>query len=122
MILLSFPKAYAISIFFRRTILEYVWGALAGLAFGGLAGVIKYFALWRSTINSPEDSSIAPSSVYTRMIISNIVNVAVLAAVFALRNHIPFDYVAALLGAAAGLSLAGKLAPMTKVTARVHKE
>lgn len=102
--------------------MEYVWGALAGLAFGGAAGVIKYFALWRRTLNAPEDSGITPSSVYTRMIISNIANVAVLAAVFFLRACMPFDYVAALLGAAAGLSLAGRLAPMKKITAHVREE
>ena len=32
------------------------------------------------------------------------------------------DYVAALLGAAVGLSLAGKLAPMKKITAHVREE
>lgn len=102
--------------------MDYIWGVLAGLAFGGLAGIIKYFALWHRTLNAPEDRGIKPSSVYTRMIISNIANVAVLAAVFFLRACMPFDYVAALLGAAVGLSLAGKLAPMKKITAHVREE
>ena len=102
--------------------MDYIWGVLAGLAFGGLAGIIKYFALWHRTLNAPEDRGIKPSSVYTKMIISNVVNVAVLAVVFILRACMPFDYVAALLGVAAGLSLAGRLAPMKKITAHVREE
>ena len=69
--------------------MDYIWGVLAGLAFGGLAGIIKYFALWHRTLNAPEDRGIKPSSVYTKMIISNVVNVAVLAVVFILRKHLP---------------------------------
>ena len=122
MILLSFPKLIQYQYFFRRSILDYVWGVLAGLAFGGLAGIIKYFALWHRTLNAPEDRGIKPSSVYTKMIISNVVNVAVLAVVFILRKHLPFDFATALLGAAVGLSLAGKLAPMKKITAHVREE
>ena len=53
--------------------MDYIWGVLAGLAFGGLAGIIKYFALWHRTLNAPEDRGIKPSSVYTKMIISNAV-------------------------------------------------
>ena len=122
MILLSFPKLIQYQYFFRRSILDYVWGVLAGLAFGGLAGIIKYFALWHRTLNAPEDRGIKPSSVYTKMIISNVVNVAVLAVVFIVRKHLPFDFATALLGAAVGLSLAGKLAPMKKITAHVREE
>ena len=99
--------------------MDYIWGVLAGLVFGGLAGIIKYFALWHRTLNAPEDRGIKPSSVYTKMIISN---VAVLAVVFILRKHLPFDFATALLGAAVGLSLAGKLAPMKKITAHVREE
>ena len=102
--------------------MDYIWGVLAGLVFGGLAGIIKYFALWHRTLNAPEDRGIKPSSVYTKMIISNVVNVAVLAAVFFLRAYMPFDYVAALIGTAVGLSLAGKLAPMKKITGHVREE
>ena len=102
--------------------MDYIWGVLAGLAFGVLAGIIKYFALWHRTLNAPEDRGIKPSSVYTKMIISNVVNVAVLAVVFILRKHLPFDFATALLGAAVGLSLAGKLAPMKKITAHVREE
>ena len=102
--------------------MEYVWGALAGLAFGGLAGIIKYFALWHRSLSAPEDRGIKPSSVYTKMIISNVVNVAVLAVVFIVRKHLPFDFATALLGVAVGLSLAGKLAPMKKITAHVREE
>ena len=46
----------------------------------------------------------------------------VLAVVFILRKHLPFDFATALLGAAVGLSLAGKLAPMKKITAHVREE
>lgn len=94
--------------------MDYIWGVLAGLAFGGLAGIIKYFALWHRTLNAPEDRGIKPSSVYTKMIISNVVNVAVLAVVFIMRKHLPFDFATALLGAAVGLSLGKQACPDEK--------
>lgn len=102
--------------------MEYVWGAIVGLAFGGLIGIIKYCALWRKTAKASEDAGITASYVYLRMIISNIINVAVLAVVFLLREHIPFDFVAALFGVAVGLSISGKLAPMKKIMRHIREE
>ena len=102
--------------------MDYIWGVLAGLAFGGLAGIIKYFALWHRTLNAPEDRGIKPSSVYTKMIISNVVNVAVLAVVFIVRMHLHFFFETGLLGAAVVVSLAVKVAPMKKLTAHVREE
>lgn len=102
--------------------MEYIWGALAGLAFGGLAGAIKYYILWHRTAKLPETGEITPSYVYIRMIASNIVNIAVLATVFLLRDIMSFSFVAALFGAAVGLSIAGKLAPVKKIIRRIREE
>ena len=102
--------------------MEYIWGALAGLAFGGLIGAIKYYVLWHKTAKAPQSSEITSSYVYIRMIISNVINVAALAIVFLLRDIICFSFVAALFGAAVGLSIAGKLAPIKKVMQHIREE
>lgn len=102
--------------------MEYIWGALAGLAFGGLVGAIKYYILWHRAAKLPEAGELTPSYVYVRMIASNIVNIAVLATVFLLRDIMCFSFVAALLGVAVGLSVAGKLAPVKKIIRRIREE
>lgn len=102
--------------------MEYIWGALAGLAFGGLIGLIKYYFLWHRAAKLPETGEITSSYVYIRMIASNIINIAVLATVFLLRDIMSFSFVAALFGAAVGLSIAGKLAPVRKIIQHIREE
>ncbi len=102
--------------------MEYVWGALAGLGFGGLIGAVKYYVLWHRATKAPQDNEITSSYVYIRMIISNVINVATLAIVFLLRDIVCFSFVATLLGAAVGLSIAGKLAPIKKVMQHIREE
>ena len=55
------------------------------------------------------------------MIASNIINIAVLATVFLLRDIMSFSFVAALFGAAVGLSIAGKLAPVRKIIQHIRE-
>lgn len=99
--------------------MNYILAVLAGLIYGGLAGYIKYLFLWRKVIKD-ESVSVTQSQVYTKMIISNLANVAVLLIVFLLRNTIPLDFVWVLLGAAVALSLTGKLAPMKTIVEHVN--
>lgn len=99
--------------------MNYILAILAGLVYGGLAGYLKYLFLWRKVIKN-EKVSVTQSQVYTKMIISNLANVAVLLIVFLLRNTIPLDFVWVLLGAAAALSLTGKLAPMKTIVEHVN--
>lgn len=99
--------------------MNYILAVLAGLIYGGLAGYIKYLFLWRKVIKD-ENVSVTQSQVYTKMIISNLANVAVLLIVFLLRNTIPLDFVWVLLGAAVALSLTGKLAPMKTIVEHVN--
>lgn len=99
--------------------MNYILAILAGLVYGGLAGYLKYLFLWRKVIKN-EKVSVTQSQVYTKMIISNLANVAVLLIVFLLRNTIPLDFVWVLLGAATALSLTGKLAPMKTIVEHVN--
>lgn len=104
----------------EMTVIAYIIGGATGLAMGFAAGLLKYRFLWKSIIKS--DREITMKSLYARMGISYGINIAVLAAVFFLRGIIPTEFVSTLLGTAVGLSLAGKLAPPTKIAGHVKSD
>lgn len=84
--------------------MTYVIGAVAGLIFGGIVGALKNRFIWRAYFER-EDTSGEASALYTRMIVSNMTNLVVLVAVFLLRNIVPFNGIAFLIGTAVSLTL-----------------
>lgn len=95
--------------------MTYVLGALAGAAFGGLAGLLKYVILWRGYLKKKSRGA-ADSALYGRMLIGYLVNAAVLVAVFLARKSLPFDFYAAIIAAALALSLTSKAYSITRLT------
>lgn len=90
--------------------LTYVFGSIAGLIIGGLAGYLKNRFLWRKY--TAESSSSDPGQVggiYARSMISSAVNIATLALVFLVRDIVPFSETAFLIGTAAGLVAMNKV-------------
>ncbi|NBI61512.1 hypothetical protein D3Z38_00140 [Clostridiales bacterium] len=90
----------------------YVIGAIAGLIFGGAAGQLKNFLIWQKYLkahaaeNSGTDSL---GGLYARSFISYAVNILVLAAAFFMREVMPFDGIAFLIGTAVGLTIMNKV-------------
>ena len=99
----------------------YVVSALAGLAFGGLTGYIKYFVLWRKLIRN-ESAVLTSRQLYLKMGISSLINILILAFIFISRNIVPCDYMIMLLAAAIALSLTGKLAPMKTIAEHIKED
>lgn len=83
--------------------MEYVIGAIAGLVFGGIVAFLKGRFLWKSRIDSDTPDQLG--GVMAASAISFAVNVAVLGVIFLLRAHLPFSWVACLLGAAVSMSV-----------------
>jgi len=100
--------------------LEYVWGALAGLVYGGAVGTLKYIFLWRKLLAEDGQTEITDKMLYTRMFISYFVNAATLLLVFFVRNWIPFDFTAAAIATAVALSLSGKFYSIQKVAGKMQ--
>lgn len=88
--------------------MTYVIGAVVGLIFGGIVGALKNRFIWGSYLYKEGTSSEA-SALYGRMITSNIVNLITLLIVFFLRNVVPFDGIAFLIGTAVALTLMNKV-------------
>ncbi len=96
--------------------MEYVIGAIAGAVFGGAAGAVKYFVLWRKLLNpnyKPDQNTVA-KLLYRNMIASYVINIITLLIVFLLRNVMPFDFVATIIAAALALSIANRVFPINK--------
>lgn len=94
--------------------MEYVVGALAGIIYGGLVGVCKYFFIWRGVISPKNDATVSMNQIYMRMLISYGVNVIALLGTYFTRNIIPFDFVAFAIATALTLSVAGRAFPLEK--------
>lgn len=84
--------------------MTYVIGAMVGLLVGGVIGLIKNRLVWGTYINR-EASDGEAGALYSRMLISNIINLVTLVIVFFLRDIVPFDGIAFLIGTAAALAL-----------------
>lgn len=92
--------------------MTYVTGALAGLILGGVAGGLKNLFLWQRYLRKSEDKGAeSAGGLYARALISHAVNILTLLIAFLLRNIVPFDETAFLIGTAAALVV------MTKVLA-----
>jgi len=95
--------------------MTYVIGAIAGLAFGGFAGYLKNRLIWKKYLQQSASDSMGgneTASVYGRVLLSYAINVAVLVIAFLVRNIVPFDGTAALIGAAVALSIMNKVLTM----------
>lgn len=95
-------------------------GAIAGAAYGIVVGYIKYAAIWKKTLKS--DNKISMGVLYRHLGLSYAVNILTLLFVFLMRNHIPWNFAAVLIGTAVMLSLAGKLAPMNEIMSHVEEK
>lgn len=92
--------------------MSYVAGAIAGLILGGVAGQLKNLFIWQRYLKksaSDEKEQGQIGGLYARAMISYFVNILTLAAAFFLRNIVPFNWVAFLIGTAAALSGMNKI-------------
>lgn len=88
--------------------MNYILGAVAGLLFGGIVGVLKNLFIWSRYEKADTDSNgnpAAANSIYARAMISYFVNIATLFVAFFIRNIIPFNWVAFLIATALMLSV-----------------
>jgi len=83
----------------------YAIGALAGLIYGGLFGLVKHLFRNSSLLKKKD----AVKQVYIYMAVSMAINIAVLLSIYFVRNLLPWSFTAMLIAAAVSLSLAGKL-------------
>lgn len=92
--------------------MTYVIGCLAGLILGGAVGYLKNLLLWKKYFReegSADADANGVGDIYMRSLISFGVNVATLALAFFIRDFMPFNGVALLLGTAAGLVVMNKV-------------
>ena len=92
--------------------MTYVMGAILGAALGGAVGLLKKRFVWGDYLEREADAPGEASALYTRMLISNFVNIATLAAAFFLRNVQPFNAMAFLIGTAFALAILNRFAMM----------
>lgn len=91
--------------------MKMVIGIIAGLASGCLVGYLKNCIIWFGYLkksNNENSADTGVSGVYIRSMISYGVNILTLAAAFFIRNVVPFDGMAFLIGIAVGLSIMNK--------------
>ena len=79
--------------------MNYVWGALAGLAWGALAAFVNY-GINVAAVKKNSNGSMMAASI-ARMA----VDLVALGAVYLLRKRLPFSFEATIIGAAIALSL-----------------
>lgn len=94
--------------------MTYVIGAIVGLVFGGIVGALKNRFIWGSYLrrSSDETDSGEAGALYSRMLMSNLVNLATLLIVFFIRNLVPFDGIALLIGTAVALTIMNRVLSM----------
>jgi len=85
--------------------MTYVIGALAGLVYGGLFGLIKHLIRNSAALNDKSSTK----QLYIYMSVSMFINIVVLLSIYFLRNLLPWSFTAMLIAAAVTLSLSGKL-------------
>ena len=87
--------------------MAYVTGAIAGLLFGGIIGYLKALFIWKKYLkNAAKDRAgeYEAGNVYGRAMISYFVNILTLVAAFLLRNIVPFNGIAFIIGTAVSLA------------------
>ena len=92
-------------------IVTYVIGAVVGLAFGGIIGLLKNRFIWGEYLRRKDEDASAgeATALYGRMLISNAVNVVTLLVAFLLRNVLPVDGIAFLVGTAVALTIMNRV-------------
>ena len=71
--------------------MDYVIGALAGLAAGCLIGYLKNIFVWKSYVSKGDGASEhEQAQVYSRAMISYLVNIVALVVAFVIRDYLPF--------------------------------
>ena len=91
-------------------IVTYVIGAVVGLLFGGVIGLLKNRFIWGEYLRRDDDTSAGEATaLYGRMLASNAVNVVTLLAAFLLRNVLPLDGIAFLVGTAVALTIMNRV-------------
>lgn len=88
--------------------MDYLMGALAGLVFGGAVGYLKNYFVWQRYLKKAASDSMSmyeAGSIYAKAMISYGVNVITLIGAFLLRNVVPFDGTAFLIGTAVALAV-----------------
>ena len=88
--------------------MTYVIGAVTGLVLGVLVGALKNRFIWGNYLLK-ENFDGEAGALYGRMLASNITNIVTLIIVFFLRNIVPFDGIAFLIGTAVALTLMNKV-------------
>ena len=88
--------------------MTYVIGAIAGLVIGGIVGALKNRFIWENYLYR-EDASGEAGALYGRMMASNVTNLITLIIVFLLRNIVPFDGLAFIIGTAVALTIMNKV-------------
>ena len=79
--------------------MQYVWGALAGLAWGALAALVNY-RISKAAVKKNSNTSMLAANA-ARMG----VDLITLGAVYLLRKRLPFSFEATIIGAAIALSM-----------------
>lgn len=100
--------------------MEYVFGAVVGIIYGGIVGLFKYFFLWRKLVKE-SDNTVKIKTVTTRMIMSYVINVVTLTIAYLVRNIISFDFIAFVIATAFALVLAGKLFSIQKLLLKTER-
>lgn len=95
-------------------------GALVGIAYGFIMGLLKYLILWKKFAKA--DREVTTKELYSKMGISYAIDFLTLLIVFLLRKVMPFDYFWAIFGAAIGLSISTKLFSMRSLVGRVKEK
>ncbi len=88
--------------------MDYLTGALAGLVFGGAVGYLKNYFIWQRYLKKADSDSMSvykAGSIYAKAMISHGVNDITLIGAFLLRNVVPFDGMAFLIGTAVALAV-----------------
>ena len=86
--------------------MDYVIWAIAGLAIGCLIGYLKNIFIWKGYVSKDSGASDhEQAQVYSRAMISYLVNIAALVIVFVLRNYLPFSWIACIIALATGMAL-----------------
>ena len=92
--------------------LTYIIGAAAGLIFGGIIGLLKNIFIWQRYLQKSASSNCQETGavdVYIRAMVSYFVNILTLVIAFFIRNVLPFDGIAFLIGTAAALVIMNKV-------------
>ena len=105
--------------------MTYITGAAAGLVFGGIIGLLKNIFIWQRYLQKSASSNCQETGagdVYIRAMVSYFVNILTLVIAFFIRNVLPFDGIAFLIGTAAALVIMNKMRAFRQKKNEVTRE